>query len=103
VKASRITGYWFGFYEFQMDMITSVPNGFAAFQCGNPDRVLLIPAKELHGRSDRAHRANPGPPITLLPKLICDTSAHNTEHRWKSAALLCESVMQSASRARSTR
>jgi hypothetical protein len=44
VKASRITGYWFGFYEFQMDMITSVPNGFAAFQCGNPDKVLLIPA-----------------------------------------------------------
>ena len=54
--AARIMGYWFGFYEFQMDMITSVPNGFAAFQCGSPDKVLLIPAKELQAWSAQMNR-----------------------------------------------
>jgi hypothetical protein len=39
-----------------MDMITSVPNGFAAFQCGNPDKVLLIPAKELQAWSAQMNR-----------------------------------------------
>lgn len=55
-KAGRITGYWFGFYEFQMEMITSVLNGFAAFQCGNPDRVLLIPSKDLLAWSSQMNR-----------------------------------------------
>lgn len=56
LKAGRITGYWFGFYEFQMEMITSVANGFAAFQCGNPDNVLLIPSKDLLAWSDQMNR-----------------------------------------------
>jgi len=47
VKAGRIPRYWFGLYEFQIEMITSVLSGFAAFQCGNPDNVLLIPSKDL--------------------------------------------------------
>ncbi len=42
--------YWFGFYEFQMDMITAASAGFAALQCGGPNNLLLVPAKTFcHG------------------------------------------------------
>ena len=52
-KASRAygsgdeKGYWFGFYEFQMDMINKADHGHAAFQCGSPEKLLLIPAADL--------------------------------------------------------
>jgi hypothetical protein len=39
----RNYGYWFGFYEFQIEMIANASNGFAAFQCGTPENLLLIP------------------------------------------------------------
>jgi hypothetical protein len=48
--------YWFGFYEFQMQMITSASNGFAAFQCGTPDRLLLIPAMDFLSWTDHMNR-----------------------------------------------
>jgi hypothetical protein len=56
MKAGRVTGYWFGFYEFQMEMITGVLNGFAAFQCGSADKVLLIPSKDLLAWSAQMNR-----------------------------------------------
>lgn len=39
--------YWFGFYEFQMEMITTAAHGYAALQCGTARKLLLIPANDL--------------------------------------------------------
>ena len=44
----------------------------------------------------------PPPPGTRLPKLKRDTSMYNSEYRWKSVALLCETVMHCLSKARFT-
>lgn len=38
--------YWFGFYVFQLEIIQSATLGFAAFQCGAPARILLIPVQQ---------------------------------------------------------
>lgn len=57
-KASRAyrngdaEGYWFGFYEFQMEMIRKAVHGYAAFQCGTPEKLLLIPGPELSNWSE---------------------------------------------------
>jgi len=38
--------FWFGFYVFQLEMIQTASRGFAAFQCGAQDNLLLIPVEE---------------------------------------------------------
>ena len=56
-KASReygtgeAKGYWFGFYEFQMEMITTAQRGYAAFQCGTSEKLVLVPATDLQSWS----------------------------------------------------
>jgi hypothetical protein len=49
----RAYAFWFGFYEFQMDMIANASDGFAAFQCGSPENLLLIPANNLQSWTDQ--------------------------------------------------
>src|SRR5262249_44730226 len=44
--------YWFGLYEFQMEMITSVPKGYCALQCGESAQLLLLPATDLSSWTD---------------------------------------------------
>jgi hypothetical protein len=58
-KASRTygeAGYWFGLYEFQMEMITAAQRGYCALQCGGPDRLLLLPAKDVSSWSGLMNR-----------------------------------------------
>ena len=48
MNTARVSqGYWFGFYEFQMEMIETAQRGYVALQCGTPDKLLLIPAADL--------------------------------------------------------
>jgi hypothetical protein len=58
-KASRTygdSGYWFGLYEFQMEMITAAQRGYCALQCGGPDKLLLIPSKDVSSWSSLMNR-----------------------------------------------
>jgi len=48
--------YWFGLYQFQMEMITAAQRGYFALQCGGPDQLLLLPAKDLSSWSDLMKR-----------------------------------------------
>lgn len=64
-KASRTygdAGYWFGLYEFQMEMITAAQHGYCALQCGGPDRLLLLPAKDLSSWSSLMNRTEKARP-----------------------------------------
>lgn len=45
--------YWFGFYVFQLEMIQKASRGFAAFQCGAPANLLLIPVGEFGQWTDQ--------------------------------------------------
>jgi hypothetical protein len=48
--------YWFGLYEFQMEMITAAQRGYCALQCGGPDQLLLLPAEDLSSWLDLMNR-----------------------------------------------
>ena len=56
VHGDSTSGYWFGFYEFQMEMIMKASNGFAAFQCGTTEKLLLIPASDLQSWTDQMNQ-----------------------------------------------
>lgn len=37
------TGYWYAFHPHQNEFLSATANSFAAFGCGFPDQILLIP------------------------------------------------------------
>lgn len=39
--------YWFSFHPYQADFLAAFRDGFIAFGCGSPDKILLVPFKEL--------------------------------------------------------
>jgi hypothetical protein len=45
--------FWFGFYVFQLEMIQRASRGFAAFQCGTPANLLLIPVEQFSQWTDQ--------------------------------------------------
>jgi hypothetical protein len=42
-KQGQHDKYWFAFHPYQREFLQTVKNGYAAFGCGSPDDIFLIP------------------------------------------------------------
>lgn len=46
------TGYWFAFHPHQLEKLQQAKTGYAAFGCGSPDRIALLPISFLELQLD---------------------------------------------------
>lgn len=44
------TGYWFAFHPHQLDKLKEAKTGYAAFGCGNPSQIALLPISFLESQ-----------------------------------------------------
>ena len=45
-------GYWFAFHPHQLEKLKAANRGYAAFGCGSPDSIALLPVKYLEEQLD---------------------------------------------------
>jgi hypothetical protein len=64
--------YWFAFHPHQKETLSKYPNGYVAFGCGGPQRVILIPANDFVPWLKRFHVTNLGDRMYWHVRINCD-------------------------------
>lgn len=76
-KDAKGTGYWFAFHPHQLEKLQKASKAYAAFGCGSPSQVALLPLSFLESQLDgmnQTHRTN--------EKQYWHIQIHNEGDRW---------------------
>ena len=80
------TGYWFGFHPHQLEKLRQAKTGYAAFGCGSPDQIALLPFSFLELQLDGMNQTHVNEEKSYWHIQIHREGGHWVLHRRKGQA-----------------